>query len=70
MVQCIDVVEELDCFEVYVKEIYNILKKKEVVGCCFDFMMQEFNCELNILVLKLINVEVINFVIELKVFIE
>ncbi|MCX0498866.1 YicC/YloC family endoribonuclease [Erwinia billingiae] len=70
LAQRVDVAEELDRLEAHVKETYNILKKKEAVGCRLDFMMQEFNRESNTLASKSINAEITTSAIELKVLIE
>jgi uncharacterized protein (TIGR00255 family) len=70
MAQRIDIAEELDRLEAHVKEIHNILKKKEAVGRRLDFMMQEFNRESNTLASKSINANITSSAIELKVLIE
>ncbi|BAE75489.1 hypothetical protein SGGMMB4_05294 [Sodalis glossinidius str. 'morsitans'] len=70
LAQRIDVAEELDRLDAHVKETYQILTKKEVVGRRLDFMMQEFNREANTLASKSINASVTASAIELKVLIE
>ncbi|CUX96482.1 YicC/YloC family endoribonuclease [Candidatus Doolittlea endobia] len=70
LAQKIDVAEELDRLDAYVKETYHILTKKEAVGRRLDFMMQEFNREANTLASKSINKNVTASAIELKVLIE
>ncbi|WMY94863.1 MAG: YicC/YloC family endoribonuclease [Arsenophonus sp.] len=70
LAQRIDIDEELDRIEAHVIETFNILKKYKIVGRRLDFIMQEFNREVNTLAGKSINYAVTNSAIELKVLVE
>lgn len=67
---CIDIVEELVCLFVYLGEICYIFKKGGQVGKCFDFMMQELNCEVNMVGFKVVVKELVDVFMELKLFID
>lgn len=69
-VMCIDVVEEFSCFLMYFDEVECVLKQGGVCGKCFDFLMQEFNCEVNMLGFKFVIIEVLQVVMVFKLFIE
>lgn len=68
--QKLDVDEELDCFGSYIVEICCVLMQCELVGCCLDFLLQEFNCEVNMLGFKFVDSCMFNVVVELKVLID
>ncbi|MXP56661.1 YicC/YloC family endoribonuclease [Pantoea sp. Mhis] len=68
--QRIDISEEIDRINTYVKETYNILTKKTAIGRRLDFIMQEFNREANTLASKANNASITSSAIELKVLIE
>ncbi|WP_348666493.1 YicC/YloC family endoribonuclease [Arsenophonus symbiont of Ornithomya chloropus] len=70
LAQRIDIDEELDRIEAHVIETCNILNKHKIVGRRLDFIMQEFNREVNTLAGKSINYAVTNSAIELKVLVE
>ncbi|WMY96572.1 MAG: YicC/YloC family endoribonuclease [Arsenophonus sp.] len=70
LAQRIDIDEELDRIEAHIIETFNILNKHKVVGRRLDFIMQEFNREVNTLAGKSINHAVTNSAIELKVLVE
>lgn len=70
LVQKSDVVEELDCFVIYVGEVCWVFKVGGVVGWCLDFLMQEFNWEVNILGFKVFDLCLIQVVVNFKVLIE
>ncbi|WMY96645.1 MAG: YicC/YloC family endoribonuclease [Arsenophonus sp.] len=70
LAQRIDIDEELDRIEAHIIETGNILNKHKIVGRRLDFIMQEFNREINTLAGKSINSEVTNSAIELKVLVE
>ncbi|XOD69785.1 MAG: YicC/YloC family endoribonuclease [Sodalis sp. (in: enterobacteria)] len=70
LAQRIDISEEIDRLDAHVKEIYQILTKKEPVGRRLDFIMQECNRETNTLAAKSINTSVTASAVELKVLIE
>ncbi|CUX97380.1 YicC/YloC family endoribonuclease [Candidatus Hoaglandella endobia] len=70
LAQRIDITEELDRLDVHVKETYQVLTTKDVVGRRLDFIMQELNREANTLASKSVNAYITACAIELKVLIE
>ena len=65
-----DVAEELDRLSTHIKEVRNVLKRKEPVGRRLDFLMQELNREANTLSSKAIVTDTTQAAVELKVLIE
>ncbi|MFW0072478.1 MAG: YicC/YloC family endoribonuclease [Coxiella-like endosymbiont] len=70
IIQKIDVAEELQRLEAHLAEIRRILNDGGVVGRRLDFLMQELNREVNTLGSKLLDIDVSESVVELKVQIE
>jgi len=65
-----DIEEELDRLDSHSHELKRLLKLNEPVGKKIDFLMQEFNREVNTLGSKAIAVEISQSAVELKVLIE
>ena len=70
LTQKLDVAEELDRLETHLKEVQNVLTKKEPVGRRLDFLMQEMNREANTLGSKSADKQMTQISIDLKVLIE
>ncbi len=65
-----DVDEEIDRLETHIKELRDILKRKEPVGRRLDFLMQELNREANTLTSKSQDSKSTQIAVEMKVLIE
>ena len=65
-----DIEEELDRLDSHSHELKRLLNLNEPVGKKIDFLMQEFNREVNTLASKAIAVEISQSAVELKVLIE
>ncbi|MFA5632056.1 MAG: YicC/YloC family endoribonuclease [Porticoccaceae bacterium] len=70
LAQKADVDEELDRLDAHLKEIEQVLKRKEPIGRRLDFLMQELNREANTLSSKSIALDTTQSAVELKVLIE
>lgn len=70
LAQKLDVDEELDRLGAHVKEVRDVLKRKEPVGRRLDFLMQELNREANTLGSKSNDAETTQCSVDLKVLIE
>lgn len=70
LAQKLDVDEELDRLTAHVKEVRDVLKRKEPVGRRLDFLMQELNREANTLGSKSNDAETTQCSVDLKVLIE
>lgn len=70
LAQKLDVDEELDRLTAHVKEVRDVLKRKEPVGRRLDFLMQELNREANTLGSKSNDSETTQCSVDLKVLIE
>jgi uncharacterized protein (TIGR00255 family) len=70
LAQKLDVDEELDRLGAHVKEVRDVLKRKEPVGRRLDFLMQELNREANTLGSKANDTETTQCSVDLKVLIE
>lgn len=68
--QKLDVEEELDRMDSHCQELVAVLKREEPVGRRLDFLMQEFNREVNTLGSKSADIATTQAVVELKVLIE
>lgn len=66
----VDICEEFDCFYVYVGVVWELFDVGGVIGWCFDFFVQEFNWEVNILCLKFNDVDFMVIGLDLKVVID
>lgn len=69
-IQKSDIEEELDRLDSHSHELKRLLNLNEPVGKKIDFLMQEFNREVNTLGSKAIAVEISKSAVELKVLIE
>lgn len=69
-VDCFDIIEEIIRLKSYFVQFCDILVSGGVVGCKFDFFVQEFNWEVNMIGLKVNDYQIIKFVVEMKSFIE
>lgn len=69
-VDCFDIIEEIIRLKSYFVQFCDILVGGGVVGCKFDFFVQELNWEVNIIGLKVNDYQIIKFVVEMKSFIE
>jgi len=69
-IQKSDIEEELDRLDSHSHELKRLLNLNEPVGKKIDFLMQEFNREVNTLGSKAIAVEISQSAVELKVLIE
>lgn len=69
-IQKSDIAEELDRLDSHSHELKRLLNLNEPVGKKIDFLMQEFNREVNTLGSKAIAVEISQSAVELKVLIE
>ncbi len=70
LAQKIDVEEELDRLMAHVKEVEQVLGRKEPIGRRLDFLMQELNREANTLSSKSQDAETTRLAVDLKVLIE
>ena len=70
LAQKMDVDEELDRLDSHLKEMNDVLNRKEAVGRRLDFLMQELNREANTLGSKSADISSTNASVELKVLIE
>ena len=70
LAQKMDVDEELDRLDAHLKELDDVLKRKEAVGRRLDFLMQELNREANTLGSKSADLSTTQASVELKVLIE
>jgi uncharacterized protein (TIGR00255 family) len=68
--QKLDVAEELDRMDSHSQELMAVFDREEPVGRRLDFLMQEFNREVNTLGSKSADIETTQAVVELKVLIE
>ena len=65
-----DVTEEVDRLQVHVKSLYDLLSEGGVLGRKLEFLMQEFNREVNTLCSKSQNSDLTTIGLELKVIID
>ena len=65
-----DVHEELDRLDVHVGELQRLLSQSGPIGRRLDFLMQEFNREVNTLASKSADSEITSSAVEMKVFVE
>lgn len=70
LAQKMDIDEELDRLDAHIKELVLVLQRDEAVGRRLDFLMQEFNREVNTLGSKSIDINTTQASVELKVLIE
>jgi len=70
LAQKIDVEEELDRLDVHIEELRRVLTLDEPVGRRLDFLMQEFNREVNTLGSKSISAVTTRASVDMKVLIE
>ncbi|MEJ2060906.1 MAG: YicC family protein [Gammaproteobacteria bacterium] len=70
LAQKLDVDEELDRLDGHLQQLNEIFERDDAVGRRLDFLMQEFNREVNTLGSKSQDAETTRLVVELKVLIE
>lgn len=68
--QKLDIDEEIDRLNTHLKEVKDVLKRKEAVGRRLDFLMQELNREANTLSSKSQDSKTTQLAVDLKVLIE
>ncbi len=68
--QRLDVSEEIDRLNAHLQEVKRVLQRKDAVGRRLDFLMQEFNREVNTLGSKSNDSKTTQAVVDLKVLIE
>ncbi len=68
--QRLDVDEEMDRLDAHLKEVAQVLQRKEPVGRRLDFLMQELNREANTLSSKSNDADTTKIAVEMKVLIE
>ena len=68
--QKLDVEEELDRLDGHCNELEDVLERNEPVGRRLDFLMQEFNREVNTLASKAADLQTTQSAVELKVLVE